>query len=608
MQHRKFFALLLALALLLVTALPMSASAAPAGTNGTITVNPPGTQVLAPAEFFAYQLFEVTHVTSVSGRYQFAYRPLAPVENFLQWLGTHGTPAANLSTYDVTSNPNGTADDLAAACEQFRQWLQQDPPYAESFDEDNIIALAKVMINSGVFSAGGIPAAQDSDDKSVKFGNGVTGLDYGYYLVTGMVQFSDEREGVDTPHEGGKVISRAMLVNVPDQDNLPGVTIVLKADAPHIKKEVWQHSGATYDGTTVPTASTAGWLKWADISIGDTAYFKVSSKVPNMKGYSSYQFIVHDVMSKGLTFNPASIKIEISDPEGDGTTTVTYTSTNLGTAFNMTNPTITAEGPDQGGTAITITFLNFLTNNLAKKGWDITITYSAILNPNAVIADKGNPNDVRLEYSRNPNWDGNGDEPTGKTPWDRVRVYTYKLDIFKYTGTLSPTNPGLANAKFELRKGSDDGALVYFIGSNGNYTVQKTSIAADAVLVSPTGGLINIKGLDAGTYYLIETAAPVGFNIKTTPDKIVITKGDIDPSSKAVTYRVQVNDGPNNLSVAVGAKPGDVNILNQTGHALPGTGGIGLYVILAVGAVMAVLLTVGYIVYRKRKTLGILKG
>ena len=43
----------------------------------------------------------------------------------------------------------------------------------------------------------------------------------------------------------------------------------------------------------------------------------------------------------------------------------------------------------------------------------ITVEYTATLNENAVLGSAGNPNEVYLEYSNNPNKSGEGNNETG---------------------------------------------------------------------------------------------------------------------------------------------------------------------------------------------------
>jgi len=620
MKHRKFFSLVLALTLLLFTAMPITVSAAtgPMFNDGSITITPPGILVLTASDFKAYKLFNVTAITGNDTiGYQYAYEPTAAVESFLKTLAFPGTASAGCLAYGVTSNPNTSAATLASACEEFRFWLQDN--FEETHDELAIIALAKAMINSGALNPAAPTKTAVADAPNVKF----TGVDAGYYLVTG--------EGMPTePAPKGahsdNVISRGMLINVPslkykangvDYDGYTkNVTLKLKADAPKIDKEVWYHdlanTGNPYNGTSAPANATdPGWQKWTDVSIGDTVYFKHVSKVPDMTGYDKYQFIVHDYMSPGLTFASGSVNVYI----GGSTTPLN----NTGNAYYIVDtndvPASTAAHPTvayANGTYITIMFKPEAFVKFAHNA-AVVITYTAQLNEKAVIGagaltPPGNPNKVWLEYSNNPNWNGSGTEPTSETPEDEVIVYTFDIDIYKYAGTLGVDDYPLDGAEFELSKktgvsgGKNTyGSAIKFISldpaaNNGyHYRVAKPGEAGatEKIIISTANGKIKIKGLDAGEYALTETKPPVGYNLPGFITEI----------------KIKHSDGKGGYDVYVGEdKTNTINIQNNTGSQLPGTGGIGVYVFLGVGGMMAILLAAAYIVYRKKKILGDLKA
>lgn len=102
-----------------------------------------------------------------------------------------------------------------------------------------------------------------------------------------------------------------------------------------------------------------------------------------------------------------------------------------------------------GGGSLTITFDNLKTITSITSSSSIVVKYTAKLLNTAVIGQPGNPNEVYLEYSSNPNFSGTGTPPTSETPKDTVLVFTYQLDINKVDGT-TPTKK-LQNAEFKLK-------------------------------------------------------------------------------------------------------------------------------------------------------------
>jgi len=586
MKHSKFFALILTLTLLLVTALPLTASAASMASDGSITIRPPGILVLDAADFSAFKLYNVTGITGTAPNYRFAYEPTPAVIGFLK-----GLSATQRSAYGVTTDPNTGAAAEAAAAEEFRIWLQLKQ---ETHDDPAIVALARVMVNAGVFSTGGINTAAKQADGSIKF----TGLDYGYYLVTGKGLPVEDPPGPPEGAHSEKVISRGMLVNVPgltrNNSNIVNgwdkdVSIKLKADAPKIDKEVWNHNY----GTTPKDAP--GWKDWTDVNIGDTVYFKHTATVPDMTGYDSYQFIVHDIMSRGLTFTaPGNMTVSLVKT-GMTTRTLSRPADYTVTAAPATVANATSEY--FGGTKITITFVDFEQWNAYAGGY-VEIIYEAVLNENAIIGKPGNPNKVWLEYSNNPNDGGVG---TGETPEDEVRVYTFDMKIYKYTGDTVPGTK-LPGAEFELSRKT--GATTYgpplaFIELTGDpdydYRLAKPGeTPTTTTLITNADGYIRIKGLDAGEYGLKETKAPPGYNL--LPGWIT-----------SVIVHEAPNAGDSHLLVGAASEQQQVvNVQNNAGGQLPGTGGIGTCVIFGAGGLMALLLCTAYAVYRKKKTLGVL--
>ena len=78
------------------------------------------------------------------------------------------------------------------------------------------------------------------------------------------------------------------------------------------------------------------------------------------------------------------------------------------------------------------------------------LSIPAVLNKNASIesATPGNTNEVYLTYSNNPNQGGDGTPEEGKTPVDKVIVFTYKLDAEKVDG--QDANKKLENVTFRV--------------------------------------------------------------------------------------------------------------------------------------------------------------
>jgi len=543
-MKKSLLSLVLALAMIVAFIPLATVSAAPA--TGTITVQAPTSLVLTAGDFIAFQLFTVERYGT-----SYDYKPIEPqMTSFLtaanvKWAGRYPTTSAAFWELLDTWGENPSAAGV----------------------QDKVIQLAKDIEDLDGFPR--FYAAMDGPS-NVKF----SGLPFGYYLVAGKGQSYDP-----TKHDD-PVYSLGMLCTVDSQN--PDFTRKLKADAPSVEKFV--------DDSHPIDPANPDWKKETDRYIGDTINFKVVSRVPEMIGYTAYSFILHDSMSKGLSFNASSVSIKLIEPSpGTGVVTVPAADYTV-SALRAT----TATGEYTGGQDFDITFTNIL-NYADKAGWTMEITYNATLNKDAVMAPTSNPNKVRLEYSNNPS-----SSTTTKTPESEVKVFTFDLIIYKYNNNRGKgLDFPLQGAEFELRKVSQTGTLVVFFDmGGGNYRVATpTDSPTTTTLVSPANGIIHIYGLDAdktpgSVYYLIETKPPLNFNPVGAKKITMIHKG------------AGLGGSPSNTVLQVDDVCGErVEIPNRSGSKLPETGGAGTKIFYIIGGVMAIGLGAFFVISRRRKVL-----
>ena len=278
-------------------------------------------------------------------------------------------------------------------------------------------------------------------------------------------------------------------------------------------------------------------------TIGDTVEFKTEITV----GKGSQSYVLHDTMSKGLTLNEDSFVITAK--KSDGTVV---------TAEEDSDYEIKAT-PDTGDT-FTIVFDDEFTTEVGVNG-KITVTYTALLNDEAEIADTANTNNTNLTYGDN--------NRVESTP---TKTYTYEFDIVKTTSDATV----LPGAEFELYKKvtvenkevkqvikvgfvetNKDGVNIYRVLENQNAT--GVAIAA---------GVARVEGLDAGTYYLSETKIPDGYNKLAKDPEITLTGNN--------TAKVETNK----------YKEGGLQVINLTGSELPHTGGMGTVLFIVIGSLM----------------------
>jgi fimbrial isopeptide formation D2 family protein/LPXTG-motif cell wall-anchored protein len=298
---------------------------------------------------------------------------------------------------------------------------------------------------------------------------------------------------------------------------------------------------------TVEEDSTGAWGATNDADIGQVVNFK--STITAQPGAENYVF--HDKMSEGLTYT------------GDAKI---YTDEAMTQELAAGNYMVNANPTDSDTFDITFTqdYLNTIT--AATK---LYVKYSATLNENANVGNDGNPNESKLSY-------GEINQETGKpgstTPPSETKTYTWDVDVFKYTMN-GETEKALAGATFTLSK-NDDGSNPIALVSEGNnvYRVAKTNETVTVTeITTDATGKFTIKGLDADTYYLTETAAPAGYNKLAAPVTIVIGENGVVNGTTEAPQGVD-----------------EVKVLNQSGTELPSTGGIGTTIFYIVGGVLVV--------------------
>lgn len=347
------------------------------------------------------------------------------------------------------------------------------------------------------------------------------------------------------------------------------VKIKPKSSVPTVKKEVKDINDST-------ETALGEWQKDADHDFNDKVCFRLTGTLPeNYATYTTYEYIFHDTMSKGLTFDPSSVEIYLGDEE-------------TGTKIDVSKYTVSTQSGANDGTEITIKFADLKTAVNATSDNKITVVYKATLNEQSVIGSAGNPNKVYLEFSNNPNGEG-----TGKTPEDTVIVFTYKVAANKVDGN----GEKLAGAGFKLSKfdkESDSWKLVGYqnvkldargnpVETNGRYEVANATDTSFAW-----------NRIDDGKYKLEEVVTPAGYNtIDPVEFDVVAGHANLTLSSLSGTKTTgTVGEYTFTANAAEGSLT--TNIVNQSGTVLPSTGGMGTTVFYVVGgglmAVAVVLL------------------
>lgn len=334
-------------------------------------------------------------------------------------------------------------------------------------------------------------------------------------------------------------------------------TVAPKSNKPTSEKKVKDINDS--EGTTM-----TDWQDSADWDIGDKVPFQLKGTVAaDYDNYKVYKMTFHDHESTGLTFNKDSVKVYVDGKQ------VTDTS----------KYEVVTEGLKDGCT-FEVKFADLKQISSVKAGSVITVEYESELNENAVIGSEGNPNTMHMEFSNNPNDEQGGE--TGKTPDDKVIVFTYKTIINK----VDPEGNALKGAEFKLEKKVGD----------GDNWVEKAVVKNDA------GTIFTFTGLDDGVYRLTETKTPGGYNTMN-PNPLEFTISATHDVTAANPQLLTLNGNPKSGDVTFNSSLENgsltTNIVNKSGSSLPETGGMGTTVLYAAGTLM-ILAAAAFLVMKKK--------
>lgn len=421
-------------------------------------------------------------------------------------------------------------------------WLKFDdkgkPAGAEKFAELAIAYAKDATHPINPLLTDGITAGADG---KVQF----SGLNLGYYLVDSTLGAICSLDNVNTD----------AIINE-------------KNEAPSNEKEVQE------DSAVDPDDPTAGYGKVNDADVGDTVNFRSTVTLPA----GSENVVFHDTMSQGLSFTESNtIEVLTCTVTGEGNN-VTITEGQALPAEHYTvnrNPEHQhGEGENAKNCTFTVTFdptyLAALTETVTLR-----IKYSATITEAAITDTDGVENSSHLDYG-----DDNHTDPS------TTKTYVWGFDVLKYANGDSTNH--LQGAKFVLLRekatSTSDNPQFEVAVFNRNDTGNTNDIEwaelptagqswnSDSVLTSDLNGHIDVDGLDRGTYYLREIEAPTGYDL---------LQGDVP-----VTIAPTTNGTGEGTTMTL--SPITINVNNNSGTDLPGTGGIGTTIFYVVGSILLV--------------------
>lgn len=481
----------------------------------------------------------------------FAYNPGETEENL---NGTHGYSAFQIFKGVISKdNPTLSGVDWGQNITEpdiFLANLKNDPTIGEKFEtaataqnvlavisqwsnsDDNSIAFARVVCSYLYPNADAKPEPVITDHTG-----GINIPKSGYYLIVDTTYFN--------PGDYYHAYNSFFLLNVPQTPYV--VPINRKVVKPTVEKEVYDNQ----DG-----ANKAGFGSSADHAINEEFQFKLTATLPASPDraydyYDEYMVTFCDTLSAGITFDRWDTVVI-----NNGGADIPIPAENYYSDASNQDLTLSIEDVKTCAPGLNL-----------NNGATITVTYTAHLNEKAYVNTAGdasnteNKNSVYLIYSNNPRSSAFFD----RTPESAVCVYTYQLNNTKYHDKAEQGNE-LPGAGFRLYS---DEACEHEVElyKEGDFYYPITTGKTAVEMKSAANGQFNVKGLDAGTYYLKETTPPTGYSACDKTKIVISATHDVNHVSLS---------GESNLNN---------KIINKKagGITLPSTGGIGTTLFYVIG-------------------------
>lgn len=509
---------------------PATMAFADTAANSTITINNvTGNQT----SFKGYQIFKADVVDGTNGG--------KTVSN-IAWAGdtTEAQTAVKNAVEGVIKKHN--ADYAGTTAQDAADWIKDNIK-----DTTDTTAVASNSIANELAKA----VEGLTSTASVTGGQASSVLSSGYWL---FVTDSDSVDaGSDTTN--GETYTSPIFTVIGGTT----VTVTEKSSIPTVDKFVKNDK------------TGSDWGKVADSEAGqDIEYKLVGTVAQDVATYDTYYYKFTDTLSAGLTADLDSLEVKV---ENNGTET-TVDASKYKKDLDGQTLTVTFDNLKSAGVTINPTTV---VNVYYKAKLDPQKAYKVASDTAASTTDtdyNNNPNEVKLTYSNNPHSTSHGE-----TVPHKVTDYTYKLNLVKESTDSATTK--LANAKFTIQAtGADEGTGTKYVQSDG-------SLGDDPyTFVTDKDGKISVKGLDAGTYKVVETEAPSGYN-KVDDFTFTITPTWNDAKTALQSLAVSDSD-TSDASVVSAVDNGLVNLTvkDKPGSGLPLTGQAGVTLTFVAGALV----------------------
>lgn len=449
-----------------------------------------------------------------------------------------------------------------------------------------------------------------------------------YIMETGYADNADAGYILDTKakyafaiDKDGKVAANTDLTGNDVVNATEGVFAISAEDSkltvynykPDVEKTVTKRDGSSTvtntDGTTVGNHE-------ADYGVGDKVTYTLTIDVPaNIAKLRTFT-VTDTTVAAQLVHDTGSVTVSAKNKDN----TVTDITSAYGT------PDIKTEGKNS---VLTIAFTPANLESVA--GGQITITYTATVQKDAIVAGSGNVNSAKLQYSRTT--DTTKAEEGENEPYeieDQSVVYTFSTSLLKkgeggtYDGTAMPGVTFALYKKVENNEWSDQDKVT-IAGKEYN---KNTDVISNAVALglteneeetwikipyadraedgsTDTNGKLTYSGLPKGTYRFVETKTLDGYNLLSEPVDAKLNQQYSTVWTTSTTYvggKLEKNKYSSTTYTGDAASTTDkpITIINRSGFQLPVTGGFGTLLFSGIG-VLLVLAGVAVLFSMKKK-------
>ncbi len=449
-----------------------------------------------------------------------------------------------------------------------------------------------------------------------------------YIMETGYADNADAGYILDTKakyafaiDKDGKVAANTDLTGNDVVNATEGVFAISAEDSkltvynykPDVEKTVTKRDGSSTvtntDGTTVGNHE-------ADYGVGDKVTYTLTIDVPaNIAKLRTFT-VTDTTVAAQLVHDTGRVTVSAKNKDN----TVTAITSAYGT------PDIKTEGKNS---VLTIAFTPANLESVA--GGQITITYTATVQKDAIVAGSGNVNSAKLQYSRTT--DTTKAEEGENEPYeieDQSVVYTFSTSLLKkgeggtYDGTAMPGVTFALYKKVENNEWSDQDKVT-IAGKEYN---KNTDVISNAVALglteneeetwikipyadraedgsTDTNGKLTYSGLPKGTYRFVETKTLDGYNLLSEPVDAKLNQQYSTVWTTSTTYvggKLEKNKYSSTTYTGDAASTTDkpITIINRSGFQLPVTGGFGTLLFSGIG-VLLVLAGVAVLFSMKKK-------